>query len=197
MCVCVCVCEGLRGIGAELVILEEAAYIDQVIFSKIIVPLMAVANTAVFGITTADGGHGNYYNKLLLSRKPDGQSMFKCIHVKLICAECKARDPENKRACPHYRHLLPPWKDDEDNEKLGMLVDAKTHAEENMGELELGTDCVLSGDTVERFFRSPPIDVIDIPKMIFVTMDPSAGGVAADFAITTSIRYANDFHVVS
>ena len=64
MPVCAVGVVGLRGSTADIIVLEEAAFMKEDIFLQIVSPLMGVDNTAVLAISTPDDEFG-YYSELL------------------------------------------------------------------------------------------------------------------------------------
>jgi hypothetical protein len=43
---------GLKGVGAKIVILEEASRLDEAMFQEVIIPLLGVKDTTLIGIST-------------------------------------------------------------------------------------------------------------------------------------------------
>lgn len=74
---------GLRGTTADVVIMEEAAYINPQVFYQVIVPLMGVGGTAILGISTPDNEF-NYYSNLVDLKDNYGENIFLCIRVRFI-----------------------------------------------------------------------------------------------------------------
>jgi hypothetical protein len=93
---------GLRGCSAEIVILEEAAFMSPDMFFQVIVPLIGVKNTALLGITTPQSGF-NYFNDLMNLKGADGESLFLCYKVGMVCEACT----KHKRACNHKLSMNP------------------------------------------------------------------------------------------
>lgn len=136
MLLCVCIRIGLRGATADVVILEEAAFMDKQVFFQVCVPLLGVNHTALLAISTPDDEF-NFYSELFDLKRPDGKSMFKMIKIGnsktptrmiqhscttqmmccllvdgvfvcigLACADCM----DNGLQCNHKLDKLPHWK---------------------------------------------------------------------------------------
>lgn len=93
------------GLGVDVIILEEAAFIDPAMFNTVCVPLMGVGKTALLAISTPDDEF-SYYSQLFEMKKPDGRSLFYTISIGLACNACL----EAGLQCGHLFHKLPAWK---------------------------------------------------------------------------------------
>lgn len=77
----VCVIVALRGQSTDVMILEEAAYMDRSMFFDVVAPLMLVEKTAVLAISSPSDEF-NYYSTLLELRRPDGSFVFEQVSKK-------------------------------------------------------------------------------------------------------------------
>ena len=57
-------CAALRGVGANVVIMEEAAAMDPGLFTRVILPLFSVEKTVVLAISTIRGEE-NFYSAIM------------------------------------------------------------------------------------------------------------------------------------
>jgi len=90
---------GLKGVGAKVVILEEASRLDNQVFTEVVVPLLGVSGTALLGISTPLGEE-NLYSELVNSVDPtSGDRLFRTLEVVLICPACQKAGV--KDVCPH------------------------------------------------------------------------------------------------
>lgn len=69
-----------------------------------VMPLMAVGNVAVLGISTPDD-EINHYTELIDMKKPSGEPWFNVIKIGLSCEECLNKQVE----CVHRKNKLPHW----------------------------------------------------------------------------------------
>lgn len=104
MCFLLCVFTRLRGQGADVLILEEAAFMSPDVLRVAVMPLMAVGNTAVLAISTPDNEF-NHYTELTEMKKPDGTLWFNVIKIGLSCEDCLTKGIE----CVHHKNKLPHW----------------------------------------------------------------------------------------
>jgi hypothetical protein len=100
----------LRGSDAvDLVICDEMAFMNDRMFTEVIIPLLGAATTKFIGISTPSPDEYNFFS-LMLTKKYPGTDIhvFGNLIIDLVCDECKKRD----RAvdCRHLQPLLPAWK---------------------------------------------------------------------------------------
>ncbi len=112
--------ETTKGTGGDIIILEEAAYVDSGFFYETVAPLMIVGTTTLIGISTLRDGI-NFYTRLLRLRdKATGLPMFTVLQVQLACEKCK----EDGKAsdCVHMLHLVPRWQSSDKHVKLKTIM---------------------------------------------------------------------------
>ena len=112
--------ETTKGTGGDIIILEEAAYVDSGFFYETVAPLMIVGTTTLIGISTLRDGI-NFYTRLLRLRdKSTGLPMFTVLQVQLACEKCK----EDGKAsdCVHMLHLVPRWQSSDKHVKLKTIM---------------------------------------------------------------------------
>ena len=81
----------LRGTGGDLVILEEAAFIDESVFNEVVIPLLEVSNTALVGISTPLDKN-NYYSSLVNLVDDQGKRVFHLFEAKRMRATSASRN---------------------------------------------------------------------------------------------------------
>lgn len=168
--------EGLKGVGAKVVILEEASRLDEAVFTEVIVPLLNVRDTAMLAISTPLD-ENNYYSTLLKMRDPTtGDPMFHVLEIKLICDVCAAAGITD--VCPHRRELIPPWKTDHRRENMTRALfeaQPRMYMQEQLG-IPSGTDArCFDTKAIDRFAarrRACPRPIGDV----FVSVDTCGGG---------------------
>lgn len=116
---CVCVRQTLKGTGGDIIVAEEAAYMDLRVFFEVIVPLLEMERTSLICISTILESF-NFYSKLLDLRDPDGNQLFETLRFELICEACKASDTPEK--CTHMLHLVPRWQSAERHKRIKMVM---------------------------------------------------------------------------
>ena len=99
--------KALRGVGGDVIYLEEAAFMDIKMFNEVIVPLLELETTALICISTPQDST-NFYSLMFEMKDPAGNPLFNQQKIEMVCEDCKrGPHPEN---CTHMKHLLPRWK---------------------------------------------------------------------------------------
>jgi len=111
-----CEVDTTKGTGGDIIILEEAAYVDQGFFYETVAPLMTIDRTCFLAISTLTS-EINFYTRLMRMRDRDtGLPIFTCLQIQLACDKCKE---EGKAAeCIHLLHLVPRWQSGERHRRL-------------------------------------------------------------------------------
>jgi hypothetical protein len=112
-----CLLTELRGVGGDVIIMEEAAFMSSEMFAKIVVPLFGVAKTAVLAISTPDDEF-NYYTNLMDIKLDGGKSLFKVIRIGGACDSCSSAGIK----CTHSMLRLPIWKPLARQEKIDLIM---------------------------------------------------------------------------
>lgn len=175
---------GLRGCTADVVILEEAAFIKEQIFWQIVTPLMGVKDTAVLAISTPDDEF-NYYSELV------NMNIFKVIY---LGKECKACTDAGIR-CIHRK--LPVWKTAGRQTKIeGFVKDKALLDRETRGIINTGKQFLFEKMWIHAFMGREPYKFNYPVQVIHTAIDPAGGGQSSDYAIG-SMSMENSMKVVS
>lgn len=197
--------ETTRGVGAGIVILEEAAFIPANLFYDVIVPLLSVGGTVLIGISTPPKDGFNYYLSLFDCNDADGNPIFKIEKVQLMCDKCKE---EHKTECKHIRVPEPKWKTGKRKE-IQRAIYAKNpevFMREVLG-MAITTDTYVFHaqyvDLLMNQAKAPPHQVSPLGepsqefiKFVFIAIDPSGGGNGSDTAFAAVTFRARDYHPV-
>lgn len=126
-----------RGLSADLIVIEEMAFVSKELFEKVIVPLLGVSNTALVGISTPGESDDNFFNMLMeceSSECHDGnyvnegnegliprQGIFKTIQIHAnVCITC--RQKLRLTSCVHAILQQPSWKPEGRMQKVKKLL---------------------------------------------------------------------------
>lgn len=88
----------LKGVGGDLIILEEAAACEPKMVKEVVVPLLVVDTAVLICISTLKEAD-NSYSKMFEATKPDGSKMFEQMQIDLVCDACKKSD--KPQDCTH------------------------------------------------------------------------------------------------
>ncbi len=113
--------------------------------------------------------------------------LFAVRCIELCCERCKE---EGKQAeCVHMLHLVPMWQSEERHRKLKIMMQDRP----DLIQSELAG---LAFDSLQQVFRKPDISIaMSLPPMplhsnpiVFVVIDPAAGGPQSDYAVVSIVR---------
>jgi hypothetical protein len=176
-----------KGTGGDIIILEEAAYVDPGFFYETVAPLLIVGNTSLIAISTLLT-EINFYSRLLRMRdKITNLPLFSVLSVTLACAKC--REEGKAGDCPHMLHLVPRWQSGDRHIKLKTIMQDRP----DLIESELSG---LAFDSLQQVFRSVDMDIMftQAPPSwvtndtIHLFIDPAAGGPGSDYALVSVAR---------
>ena len=109
-----------KGTGGDIIILEEAAYVDPDFFYETVAPLLLVGVTSLICISTLTS-EINFYTRLFKMKDPiTGLPIFSQLQVVLACHAC--RDKGEAAQCKHMLHLVPQWQSSVRHERLKAVM---------------------------------------------------------------------------
>lgn len=196
-----------RGVGGDLIILEEAGFMKEQIWYENVVPLLGVNDTALIGISTPPDEIGSYYLRLFDCKDEEGEDIFETIKVELQCADCM-----EKRAlsCSHKVFQPPAWKSEKRRmmqaaiyanhplyylrEVLGVAIPTDIHVFK-----ETYIDALLRQATMPATQASALVaDALgqESARFVFVGIDPCGGGSQSDTSFCALTFRRSDGHPV-
>ena len=194
-----------RGVGGNLIILEEAGFMKEEIFYTNVVPLLGVNNTALIGISTPPEELGNYYLRLFDCKNAEGEDIFTTIKVDLMCPACAEKGVSH---CPHKTEPPPAWKSEKRREMQARVYqnNQRYYLREVLGVAIPSDIHVFPGQLVDSFMgpalvNNPDLPVIDpmglqSAKFVFIGIDPCGGGTQSDTSFCAVTFRQNDSHPV-
>lgn len=154
----------LKGVSANVMICEEAAYMDPQVFYEVLVPLMEVEGTATICISTPLGQF-NFYSELTEVRDENGRRVFNVLHI------------------PGTRP--PPWKTQSSRSRIKAIYGQRStlYKREIMGQVtDDAENAAFDPAQLRRFFDKPPLSapypVND--NRVYIAFDPNGGASASD-----------------
>ena len=185
----------LRGVGGDIIFLEEAAFMSMDVFYEIVTPLLEMQTTSLIAISTPQDST-NFYSELFELKDKQGNELFNTIKVSLICDKCMEAD--HPESCTHRTHLLPPWKS---KAKLAMVREIYGEQtallqRESLGAITQDSSSVFPEQEVELVFQKtlgePPTL---IPKTVYISCDPTGGG-SSRMCLVAFIIFGASAHIV-
>ena len=126
---------------------------------------------------------GSFYTRLFKIKDPvSGLPIFAQLQVSLACASCKELGLAGQ--CKHMLHLVPQWQSSVRHERLKAVMADRP----DLIQSELAG---LAFDALQQCFRTNDIEALMnstvMPftwrQVIYIVIDPAAGGPQSDFAI--------------
>lgn len=176
-----------KGTGGDIIILEEAAYVDQNFFYETVAPLLLIGVTSLICISTLTS-ELNFYTRLFKIKDPvTNQPVFAQLQISLACNACKELGLAAQ--CKHLLHLVPQWQSSVRHERLKAVMADRP----DLIQSELAG---LAFDSLQQCFRTADIESVMSSKCpelewqqpLFMVIDPAAGGPQSDFALITFFR---------
>lgn len=167
--------KALRGVGGDVIYLEEAAFMDLKMFNEVIVPLLELETTALICISTPQDST-NFYSLMFEMKDPAGHPLFNQQKIEMVCEDCK-KGP-NPADCTHMKHLLPRWKSSGKQDMVRQIYgdNATDMLRESMG-MTTSDACSVFHDTWVNAFKTRPLyRLVNVPMYIFIGCDPNGGG---------------------
>jgi hypothetical protein len=165
----------LRGVGGDVLYLEEAAFLSEEVFGQVIIPLLEMDTTALIAISTPQDDL-NFYSKMFEMKDKNGDFFFNTMKIGLICPKCEKSD--NPTACSHMKNIVPPWKSADKLEMVKALYGVKKDllARESMGLVTNDQSSVFKMQWITAFLARCSTAVQGTPSIVFTACDPSGGG---------------------
>jgi len=183
----------LRGVGGQVLYLEEAAYLDLAVFYEIVVPLLEMDTTALIAISTPSDSL-NFYSEMFELKDAQGDPFFRTINVSLICDACKAAGKGS--SCTHNQDLIPPWKSAAKLDMVRALYADQQDlmVRESMGSITDDAKSLFKSDEVMAVMRAT-VQLPCTPDFVFIGVDPNGGG-SSMMAIVSVVLHEECAYVV-
>ena len=196
LCFVVVLSQGLKGVGAKVVILEEASRLEKQVFDEVVIPLLGVKDTAVIAISTPLDDT-NFYSQMLELKQDDGETpLFNVISISLICDECQGKDLKGQITCPHKQNEIPPWKTQRRQDLVKKLLESnpEMYKREQLGVITKNENNCFPVDKLPAFEQSCG-SAEEFVDTLFCCIDPAGGG-SSCAAIITGYLYDNRTEVM-
>lgn len=170
-----------------MLILEEAAYCDEGFFYETVAPILSIGSASLVAISTLTS-EINFYTRLIKMTDPATERpLFATRCIELCCEDCK--EAGKTAECVHLLHLVPSWQSEERHRKLKIMMQDRP----DLIQSELAG---LAFDSLQQVFRKVDIEfAFNMPSLpcesgqvIWVVVDPAAGGPSSDFAVLSMTR---------
>ena len=167
----------MRGVGANIIYCEEAAYMDLNVWYQVIIPCLEVGKTAVIMISTPQG-RWNFYSELTSAVDDRGMSIFNVVRCFAACTKCVEEGKETD--CTHVCENRPHWKPEASQRKMvGLYGNQQTmYQREILGKVMDDQSSVFAQDKLDALFNGVPqlASTLGHVATIYVAVDPNGGG---------------------
>ncbi len=170
--------------GANLIILEEAAYIDAYTMVNVIFPIMDLTSTATVGISTASADQSNTYHRMQQSKH------FTVLSISYVCPPCQERGVTE--ICKHRRAWRPAWIEEGSTVAQAVLgKDDPDFIRESLNIRASADPACFPEHIVMAMMSAPRCTLYEPVRFIYLNFDPAAGsdvakGHTSDFALVSS-----------
>ena len=116
---------GLKGLSANIFLIDEAARINPQVLSEGVAPMLVVKNTVMIMIST-NLGPDNFFSRLFTDMEKRVRRLFLFFHVDLLCELCREAKIDPK-LCNHNDDKYPPWLSSSNREQSKIFMDSATY----------------------------------------------------------------------
>lgn len=196
--------DGLRGLDATLVIVDEAAFCPQKLFTGGILPLLLVGDTPIILISSPNhvAGPSSFFNSMMAMEMDSGMNRWNKYAFNLVCEACHERNPVLKE-CWHQMALLPPWFSLERFRELEEMYSGLGSGGKDAFSMEVLGRRNADGGFFEEWLLTglekrapavlPPDD--EVPY-VFTCVDPNGGG-SSEAAVVSAYFFEGVMTIVS
>ena len=134
-------------------------------------------NTSLFALSSPEGSQ-NFFSKLI-NLKVNGEPFFRICDCQMICEDCRKLEQEKQILCNHVKQTAK-WLSSKKGQRLKLLygADSATVAKEMMGLIADDYLPCFPVELINEMFEAPPKMTTSTPEYVFITVDPSGGGVS-------------------
>jgi hypothetical protein len=198
----------VRGVDADLAILDEGAATPQTFATKVVFPVSIPGRTALVILSTiqagTEAGEDNWFTTMLSLIDETGTPISAVYKFVLACDKCIEQGKED--SCKCKLNELPHWHNKSKHKMLGHIYHAlgedDAMAQENKGIINKSSKAVFSDASVRYLFNSvknPPFDhgaLKEPPPFIMTYVDPASGGGKSEMAIMSFFKYQGQYIIV-
>lgn len=159
-------------------------------FKDVVVPLLGMTQTVLVMISTPVDSF-NFFTKLMdIKNDRTGAPLFLRVQMRLACDRCIVA--ERAHLCKHRMKFLPPWKSDEKQDYMRMILQdsTETMARENMGVIMDSGQSVFGKRFIERWLELPRYnpEYLFRADVVVIAVDPNGSNAktASEMAIVST-----------
>jgi len=165
-------------------------------FDNVIAPVLA-ADASFIGITTWSTNINNFVNRLVDLKYPTGENVFNVVKIDQACDRCKELGIESD--CTHKMNEIPPWQSQQRHKDLKLILgdNEEAYLRETKGvQVNSGYLQIFQTDDVKNF-RNRIYNGGVSHRVVYIAVDPNAGGKGSKFAVVSCVFTEDGKMVVS
>jgi hypothetical protein len=178
-----------RGLGADLIVVEEISYTKDEVILNMVLPLWTKSGARFIGLGTQHPDPNNLFARMQAATWPDGSNVMNVYRVEARCPACVAARIHD---CEHRRHLRPSWLSGDTKQLVKIMYEcAPDGAAMYRREIEGADDDpvevnVVSVPGLAQLTSLESFEFDTAASVVFVMIDPAFGGKASDVAIVST-----------
>lgn len=182
----------MRGVGANVLWLEEFAHIKKDIIDIIVAPLAAVEGTRIWAISSPldENNHASEIADIVDPRT--GKKHFFVLRSAWCDACCRSLTATN---CEHTKKRLPTHFSSKSARFAKSLMGENFRSKQELDGVAMGDGEYFMSPWMPAFVSKAPQHMSNI-DMVWVFVDPSPGNSLSDFAIVSVARVVHPFQMV-
>ncbi len=149
----------LRGMSADGLWMDEAAFLPTDLYTDFALPLLEVGSTTLVLTSTPSDQYSVFQKMLTLVDPVFERPVFASFVLTLVCLRCsKSR---KSTACRHCLYKLPPWKKRHKQNEVQLLMEQISEAavlKESRGVMVDGVHPAIADSTMDYFAAAPLFD---------------------------------------
>jgi hypothetical protein len=195
----------VRGVDADLAILDEGAATPQTFATKVVFPVSIPGKTALVILSTiqagSDAGEDNWFTTMLGLTDETGTPISAVYKFVLACEKCIELGKEDECKCK--LNELPHWHNKSKHKMLGQIYHAlgedDAMAQENRGIINRTSKSVFSDASIRYMFNATKntgfdhIALKDPPPFVLTFIDPASGGAKSEMAMMSFFKHEGQY----
>lgn len=192
---------GTRGIPADIVILEEAAFIHESTIAGTVAPYLKMLDSVLLMISSPKGQRNwlsrfvrNYANSAQPDDRIEHDDLVKQANIELICEACRAAG-KTPAECTHQEDLMPKWTTGARDHIIKLILTKEQMDNEIYGRVGGSATNVFDQKIHLQYLEGPGalVTLSDVhstmQKLVVYTFgDPDGGGQLSKFALVSMVR---------
>lgn len=166
----------LRGVGGNVIIVDEASYVTGVAFREAILPMLNPSDTCMILLSTLGAKSCTWFNMLI------EQEIVDPFSVRYVCPPCYAQG--ERKPCIHEVDNIPHWGDEGRVAKISKIygeANQDVFMREAMGIVgDHSEGRVFAKSHVMRAYAAPRVEFHRAVHRVFIAIDPIAGSFKED-----------------